>query len=231
MVLPKESNADNYYIPPPQLPGVVYRFPSFPPHCNLDRRMIIFLCVLGVIGFVELVATDPDMAVVIVILFMLGFFQIYYKSCETQLTPDYAIIKYGIRKRKQETVVLQDYFVSVNKAKRGYLYSGKNYAYCIWLIPKNILDTEIKDGSVFPEDFKKSKSFSAQVKVFQGRKDMRKKGGIRISPDMYSPDNVKKYVDSIQSQINGSLLVVFGSEQVALDYVTGTSQAKCTILK
>lgn len=53
----------------------------------------------------------------------------------------------------------------------------------------------------------------------------RKIDNIPLSPIIYCPTNLQEYVEAIQSQLSVPLNMVFSSEKIAIDFMTGEYQA------
>lgn len=217
---------DPNYVPPPQLPGVVYCFPSIKRGNGRSifnqYLAIAIMAFFMIFGFVQgLVEQDYIKLFIIFFIIAVICYAFLFESEEVYLTPESVTMKRGFRKRKQRTASVSDHFLLVNKADKAVGYVGKHYAYSVYLVPKKIIYTEINDGIVLSEDLFKKKAFSAKFALLRGWKNIEKHGGILFHHSICAPDNLKQYVEAIQSQVSVSLPVVFSSEQIKRDITTG----------
>lgn len=222
----KEPDPESYYVPPPQLPGVVRSDMSIKRgngRSIFSQYLIIaIIAICFISGIVQGVIEQDYIKLFVFFFFIIVICYIFlFKSKEVYLTSEAVTVRYGFRKNKHRTESISDYFLLVNKANQAVGYVGKHYAYSVYLVPKKIIYTEINDGIVLSEDLFKKKAFSAKFALLRGWKNIEKHGGILFHHSICAPDNLKQYVEAIQSQVSVSLPVVFSSEQIKRDYTTG----------
>lgn len=225
----KEPSANNYYVPPPQLPAVVFSYPNstfFRSQSSFDKYVIIALIVLGIISliFKAFVEKNPSTLYLVLALLTFGYLETRYKFIEIFMTPEYVTTKYGFKKIKQKTAELHNYFILIRRetVKIG----ARHYSYCLYLIPQNTIAAAIGNEDVLSEIYVHNKHLPKNKFISRGSKSIKKQGGIQISPNIYTPENLKEYVEGINAQLTNPLPIVFGTEQVMLDYQTGKYKAK-----
>ncbi len=126
---------------------------------------------------------------------------------------------------ERQTIDLWDHYILIDEQRGGAL--GNVYSYKARLVSKDIAEPHLRDGNIFQmgwhikhTHYKDTQNSEKQSK-FVGRPNT-----IPLSPSIFTPENLKEYVESIQVQTTPPLHVIFTSEQLRKDYNTGQYRAK-----
>ena len=224
----KEPDAESYYVPPPQLPAVVFTFPGST-HTNTKKsfdQRIIFGLTFAVIAFLitsPLISPSPS-SFIAAALGAAIIISLEKRIHEVYLTSEYVVAKYGFRKRKEKTAELHSHFILINEETRT--RHTNQYSYYAYLMPKSILPEGIIEDGAYIRISKQSRFLPKNMRISRELGSMYNEEKVPISPNIYTPENLKEYVEGINSQLSNPLPIVFGSEQVKLDYTTGKYKAK-----
>jgi hypothetical protein len=224
----EKPSVDSYYVPPPQLPAVVFNSSTiFRSNSAFDKwLLIIILSVCFISTLTQAIANqDYNDLLLICILLSIAYLSIRIRHKEIILTSEYVIKKHGFNKSKQATLELHNFtiLIKTETSTRG----SNNYSYWVYLLPKILVSEDpIWDKNTLSKSCIRSKHFPNNFLTSAGLGNVQKKGGIPISIDIYTPENLKEYVKSINAQLSTPLPILFGDEQATLDYTTEKFKTK-----
>lgn len=214
---------ENNHTPPPQIPGEVYSSPPIAIECAG-----IFACFGMFIWLQEISIETKTVLLVCLGGLVISAYKYMPRANKVYLDKTTLIKNFGLRSQKSES--LENYCIRISRYNiRSTL--GNHYSYTVHLLAKSVTTHRLESGNILPTkiyiDIKKLISPSGREKKTKIETHASSKVNmIPLCTRIFTPKNLREFVEAIQAQTATTMPVIFDSEQTRADYESGQYRSK-----